>query len=48
MDLMKIGTDLLMSKLGGVENAESVSGALGQLLGGETTAIWILVDWYKK
>ena len=35
MDVMKIGTELLMSKLGSSQNSEGISGALGQLLGGD-------------
>lgn len=34
MDLMKIGSQLLMQKLGGGGNADAVQSALGSLLGG--------------
>jgi len=33
MDLMKIGTDLLMNKLGTDENSDGIPDALGQLIG---------------
>lgn len=47
MDIMKLGTQLLMSKLGGGTNADSgtVQNALGSLLGsGETADIGSLVS----